>query len=151
MKGISIQDATMFVLIAVIFVSLAYFSSGVNENIRSVLADRQQAQIANIQSTNLNNNLAINAVRPLVILSAEPALVTTGDTSILTWTIADNSAVRCVAVSNPRDNSWFGQKNSSSGTYTQKTSPITQDAVYIIQCVDNKGHVSTSEMTILLR
>ena len=147
MKNISLENTAVFLLAAIIIVALGSFAGGVNEYVAVNNLQNQTASVVLSQQQPSANTQA-NQAEPLVLLVANPGIVAEGDTATLTWTISNDSVVRCASVSDPVDPLWYGEKTATRGVHAQETSPITEEKTYVIQCIDQNNQTSISSMNI---
>lgn len=148
MKPISLEDTALFLLAAIISLALASFSGGINEHIAT--NNLQQAQVASAIVPQNTNTSSVASTDPLVVLVANPGIVSSDESTTLSWVISTDAVERCAAASEPIDELWQGDKQATEGTHTQDTSEITEDTTYIIQCIDANGRTSLSSMSVVV-
>ena len=136
-----IEEVGLFFLIAVIIVSLASFTVGVNEYVKSAGGVRLAAQVF----LSPDGGKEINT--PLVELFVSPAVVAPGDTITLTWKVSRDTT-SCVAGSVHGDLVWTGARAHNRGPHSENLGAPQKSTEYSIECAEEDG-ITTVASTAL--
>ncbi|MBY0376376.1 hypothetical protein K2P96_00125, partial [Patescibacteria group bacterium] len=89
--------------------------------------------------------IGASALPPTVALVASPTSVTTGGSSLLTWTVT-GSAYYCYAYNNQSNTSWSGYPVGYSSNKT--VTSINATTIFSIQCLNDYGWSNTATATV---
>jgi len=120
------------------FQEVAIYDKGSGPNITSTYLQNLAVESA-IHVLNVSNSSSTSSGAPIVSLSANPASIAAGQTSILTWTSANASS--CVSTGG-----WSGTK-ATSGTFT--TPVLSSTTSYSLSCT-GAGGTSLVSTTVIV-
>ena len=144
---VSLEDISIFFLVAVIAWSLVGFTSGISDNIKINNA-LQSAGLFTIGNTPQPTSRTSPLNETLVTLVASPGIVQAGDDVTISWNVSQNMSV-CVAGSNPLQSGWSGDKSATNGGHSQVITSDGTDTIISIRCLHNHGRVGVASMSLI--
>ena len=136
-----LNDVALFMLIAIVAWSLAFFTGGVIDHVEFTQQVPQLSQVVSSQS----------AQDPLVVLTVTPGVVAKGENTIISWSVSRDVAVSCNGSSLPADASWDGVREFSQGAHFWVSDRLEENTTYAIECSDFQGRRSISNMQVIVR
>jgi|SRR3989344_2232294 len=136
-----VEDVGVFFLMAVTVVSLSYFTGGIQDYVRGENIYNQSAQV--FESEGWSNALSVE-------LYVTPGIIKKGEQTSVSWKVGKNF-FSCAANSEPLDSVWIGSKTATEGVYVERTSPLSQNITYSIECAAVDGRKSAASMAVIVQ